>query len=57
MLARIMEQRARMEDAAAEAALPEEERGPMRSEQLADLLRDIGLEEPPEQDTGSLRTR
>eukprot|EP00961_Rhodomonas_salina_P033223 447272-Rhodomonas_salina.1 len=46
ILARIREQRARAAEAAAGAALREEDRGRMRPDQLAELLRGLNMEEP-----------
>eukprot|EP00961_Rhodomonas_salina_P118292 1591984-Rhodomonas_salina.1 len=50
ILAQIREQRARMAGAAEGAALHEEERGRMRPDQLAELLRGLNMEEPPDRD-------
>eukprot|EP00961_Rhodomonas_salina_P227527 3076202-Rhodomonas_salina.1 len=46
ILAQIREQRARAAEAAAGAARHEEERGMMRPDQLAELLRGLDMEEP-----------
>eukprot|EP00961_Rhodomonas_salina_P279826 3780089-Rhodomonas_salina.8 len=50
---RELEQRAR-EAAAAGAAVPEEEQGRMRPDQLAELLGGLEMEEPPERDRSRL---
>eukprot|EP00961_Rhodomonas_salina_P165743 2233472-Rhodomonas_salina.1 len=50
ILAQILEWRARAAEEAAGAAQHEEERGRMRLDQLAKLLRGLDMEEPPDRE-------
>eukprot|EP00961_Rhodomonas_salina_P070420 945408-Rhodomonas_salina.1 len=50
ILAQLREQRARAAEAAEGAARREEERGRMRPDQLAELLRGLNMDEPPDRD-------